>query len=88
MLPPEPAPDELPETIAMVLDELDRMTRIIDDMAELAYMEDPASLRTGDVDLDAVPAGGGVEGRAAPQRAAERRAGRPATARSAPTASA
>jgi signal transduction histidine kinase len=51
VLPPEPAPDELPEAIAMVLDELDRMTRIIDDMSELAYMEDPASLRTGDVDL-------------------------------------
>ena len=51
VLPPEPAPDELPEAIAMVLGELDRMTRIIDDMAELAYMEDPASLRTGDVDL-------------------------------------
>ncbi len=51
VLPPEPAPDELPEAVAMVLGELDRMTRIIDDMAELAYMEDPASLRTGSVDL-------------------------------------
>jgi signal transduction histidine kinase len=51
VLPPDPAPDELPETIAMVLGELDRMTRIIDDMAELAYMEDPASLRTGSVEL-------------------------------------
>jgi signal transduction histidine kinase len=51
VLPPDPAPDELPETIAMVLGELDRMTRIIDDMSELAYMEDPASLRTGNVEL-------------------------------------
>jgi two-component system, OmpR family, sensor kinase len=51
VLPPDPAPDELPETVAMVLGELDRMTRIIDDMSELAYMEDPASLRTGRVEL-------------------------------------
>jgi signal transduction histidine kinase len=51
VLPPEPAPDELPEAIAMVLGELDRMTRIIDDMSQLAYMEDPASLQEGDVEL-------------------------------------
>ena len=51
VLPPEPAPDELPETIAMVLGELDRMTRIIDDMSELAFMEDPASLQESDVEL-------------------------------------
>jgi signal transduction histidine kinase len=51
VLPPNPAPDELPETIGIVLGELDRMTRIVDDMSELAYMEDPASLREGDVDL-------------------------------------
>jgi signal transduction histidine kinase len=51
VLPPDPAPDELPETVATVLDELDRMTRIVDDMSELAYMEDPASLRSGKVEL-------------------------------------
>jgi signal transduction histidine kinase len=52
VLPPDPAPDELPETVATVLDELARMTRIVDDMAELAYMEDPASLRSGEVHLE------------------------------------
>jgi signal transduction histidine kinase len=52
VLPPDPAPDELPETVATVLDELARMTRIVDDMAELAYMEDPGSLRSGEVHLE------------------------------------
>jgi signal transduction histidine kinase len=52
VLTPQPAPDELLETIAVVLDELDRMTRIADDMSDLAYMEDPASLRPGDVQLE------------------------------------
>jgi signal transduction histidine kinase len=52
VLTPQPAPDELLETIAVVLDELDRMTRIADDMSDLAYVEDPASLRPGEVDLE------------------------------------
>jgi signal transduction histidine kinase len=64
VLPPEPAPDELPEAVAMVLGELDRMTRIIDDMAELAFMEDPASLRMGEVEPAAFLAG--VASKAAP----------------------
>jgi signal transduction histidine kinase len=45
-----PQADELLETVALILDELDRMTRIADDLSELAYMSDPASLRRADVD--------------------------------------
>jgi signal transduction histidine kinase len=45
----QPTRDELLETIAVVLDELDHMTRIADDMSDLAYMEDPGSLRRGEV---------------------------------------
>jgi two-component system, OmpR family, sensor kinase len=52
VLGPEPDPDELLETTALVLDELDRMTRIVDDMTDLAYMEDPGSLRRGDVHVE------------------------------------
>jgi signal transduction histidine kinase len=52
VLTPEPSGDELLETVALVLDELDRMTRIADDMSDLAYMEDPASLRRGQVDTE------------------------------------
>jgi signal transduction histidine kinase len=52
VLSPEPSGDELLETVALVLDELDRMTRIADDMSDLAYMEDPASLRRGEVNTD------------------------------------
>jgi len=52
VLSPRPAANELRETVAVVKDELDRMTRIVDDMCDLAYMEDPASLRRGEVPLD------------------------------------
>lgn len=52
VLTPHPEPDELLETIAVVLDELDRMARIADDMSALAYMENPASLRRSDVHLE------------------------------------
>jgi len=51
LLPAETDRDEQLETVAVILDELDRMTRILDDMSELAYMEDPASLRRSEVDL-------------------------------------
>jgi two-component system, OmpR family, sensor kinase len=51
LLPPDPTPRELLETVDVVRDELDRMTRIVDDMCDLAYMEDPASLRRGEVEL-------------------------------------
>jgi signal transduction histidine kinase len=50
VLDSRPEPDELLETVALVLDELDSMTRIADDMGDLAYMEDPASLRLAEVD--------------------------------------
>lgn len=52
VLAPDAGPDEVLETIALVLDELDRMTRIADDMTDLAYMEDPAYLRRGDVHVE------------------------------------
>ncbi len=42
---PEPSRDELDATVAIVLDELDRMARIVQDMSTLARMEDPAGLR-------------------------------------------
>lgn len=52
VLPNQPEPDDLLETVALVLDELDRMTRIVVDMNALAYMEDPASLRRGTFDIE------------------------------------
>ena len=52
VLPPDPTPVRLLETVDVVRDELDRMTRIVDDMCDLAYMEDPASLRRRQVALD------------------------------------
>jgi signal transduction histidine kinase len=51
VLPAEPTPRVLLETVAVVRDELDRITRIVDDMGHLAYTEDPESLRRGEVDL-------------------------------------
>jgi signal transduction histidine kinase len=57
ILGPDPDPDELLETVAIVLDELDRMTRIVDDMSDLAYMEDPASLRRRVESVDRLLAG-------------------------------
>jgi signal transduction histidine kinase len=46
----EPNADELLEIVAFALDELDRMTRIADEMSQLAYMEDPTSLHRRTVD--------------------------------------
>jgi signal transduction histidine kinase len=43
---------ELDETVTIVLDELDRMTRIVEDMSTLARVEDPATLRSDVLDLD------------------------------------
>jgi signal transduction histidine kinase len=45
VLGPDPAPEELAEAVDVVIDELDRMTRLVADMTTLAGMEDPASLR-------------------------------------------
>lgn len=52
LLHPEPAADELRETLELVVDELDRMARIVEDMNTLARMEDPASLRREEIDAD------------------------------------
>ncbi len=49
VLGPDPDAQELSETTELVLDELDRMARLVEDMALLARMEDAASLRTGEV---------------------------------------
>jgi len=47
-----PDAEEVDETRSVLLDELDRMTRIIEDMNDLAFMEDPDSLRRSPVELD------------------------------------
>jgi len=52
VLPPEPSVEELAETNAIVFDELDRMARIVEDMCDIAFMEDAASLRRGEVQLE------------------------------------
>jgi len=49
---PDASPEELGQTIDLVVDELDRMARIVQDMGTLARMEDPASLRLDDVPLE------------------------------------
>ncbi len=52
LLHPTPTAAELAETVDVVVDELARMARIVDDMNTLARMEDPASLRTEEIDID------------------------------------
>lgn len=52
VMSPTPDTAEVDETRAVLLDELDRMTRIIEDMNDLAFMEDPDSLRRSQVELD------------------------------------
>lgn len=44
-------PSEREETLALVLDELDRMARIVDDLLLLAKAEHPDFLTLGEVDL-------------------------------------
>jgi signal transduction histidine kinase len=44
VLGPDPGPDDLADTVAVVIDELDRMSRLVADMTTLAGMEDSASL--------------------------------------------
>jgi signal transduction histidine kinase len=46
-----PSAAELEETTAVLRDELERMARIIEDMSDIALMEDPGSLRRTEVDL-------------------------------------
>lgn len=46
-----PTPDEVVETIGVVVDEMKRMSRIVDDMLTLASMEHPDTLRLESVDL-------------------------------------
>ncbi len=47
----DPHPDDLRETIDVVVDELGRMGRIVEDMATLARVEDPGFVRLETVDL-------------------------------------
>ncbi len=49
--------DEHRETLALVLDELDRMTRIVDDLLLLAKVEQPDFLQPGPLDLNAMTRG-------------------------------
>jgi len=52
VMAPDPSPVELKETVAVVVDELDRMTRIVEDMSTLARMEDPGALRSERVEVE------------------------------------
>jgi len=52
VLGPSPTPEELRETVDLVIDELQRMARIVEDMNLLARMEDPSSLRREPVQVD------------------------------------
>jgi two-component system OmpR family sensor kinase len=47
----EDDPDERRETVALLMDELDRMARIVNDLLTLAKWEQPDFLATADVDL-------------------------------------
>jgi signal transduction histidine kinase len=47
-----PAPEELEETLDVVVDELTRMGRIVDDITTLVRVEDPAFLRPETIALD------------------------------------
>jgi signal transduction histidine kinase len=49
--------EEIEETVDIVMDELRRMARIVDDLSRLAYTEDPASLRRGELPIDRFLAG-------------------------------
>jgi signal transduction histidine kinase len=49
--------DEHRETLALVLDELDRMTRIVDDLLLLAKVEQPDFLQPEQLDLDTLTRG-------------------------------
>lgn len=52
VLPAAPATEELASTVRVVVDELDRMSRLVDDITTLTRVEDPAGLRIDDVPVD------------------------------------
>ena len=64
LLDSDPTAAELRETVELVIDELDRMARIVEDMNTLTRMEDPASLRREAIDIDLLVAD--VASKAAP----------------------
>ncbi len=45
-------PDDREETVKVVTDELDRMSRIVDDLLDLAKAEQPDFIQAGPIDLD------------------------------------
>jgi signal transduction histidine kinase len=51
VLEEQPSEAEMKETMELVLDELDRMGRLVDDMTDLVRAEDPEFLRLEEVDL-------------------------------------
>jgi signal transduction histidine kinase len=51
VLSPDVSPEEVQATLPLVLDELDRMGRILDDLTTLVRMEDRGFLQLEDVDL-------------------------------------
>ena len=86
VLGPDPEPDELADTVAVVIDELDRMSRLVTDMTTLAGMEDPAALHVQELAVDRLVADVTLEGGGPARRALARHsaAGRDAQRRSAP----
>lgn len=52
VLGPDPSPGEVAETAELVLDELVRMARLVDEMSLLSRLEDPSTLRPSDVQVD------------------------------------
>jgi two-component system, OmpR family, sensor kinase len=52
VLGPNPTPEEIRESIEVVIDELDRLGRIVEEMTTLARMDDPEFLRLREIALD------------------------------------
>jgi two-component system, OmpR family, sensor kinase len=52
VLSPSPEPDEVRETVDIVVDELGRLGRIVEDMTTLARVDDPEFLRPREIALD------------------------------------
>jgi signal transduction histidine kinase len=49
---PEPSPDEVAETRELLLSELDRLSRLVEDMTTLARAENPGFVRPEEVDVE------------------------------------